>query len=128
MDKRDTIKDLLHRGFLEDVLDIFRSDGDLYEFIGDLLLDQRGKVRVGTAVIVETLVEEEPERMKRATHKLIALLKNPIPTIRGDVAYILGLIGDKEAVSALMDATGDNDRDVREIAMESIQLINSRPF
>ncbi|HAM49210.1 MAG TPA: phycocyanin alpha phycocyanobilin lyase, partial [Nitrospiraceae bacterium] len=49
------------------------------------------------------------------------LLKNENPTVRGDAAYLLGIIGHPHAVPLLKDALGDEHADVRNVIREAIE-------
>ena len=116
------ITDYMENGFLENIIDMFKHDKSLYPKIGDMLGDKRGRVRLGTVALVETLKAEFAEDIQTAIPGIAKLLKNPNPSIRGDAAYLLGIIGHKDALPFLLDSNDDNEM-VREIVEESIALI-----
>ncbi len=54
---------------------------------------------------------------------LVPHLQDPSPMIRGNVATVLGVLGDASTVSALQPLTGDKDRDVAQAATRAIDRI-----
>jgi hypothetical protein len=119
------ITDYMEGGFLENIISMFRHDESLYHLIGDMLGDERGRVRIGTIAMVETLLSENRTKIVTAIPGIANLLKQPNPTIRGDAAYLLGIIGHKDALPFLLDASKDENRTVREIIQDSINIINN---
>ncbi|TAL26212.1 MAG: HEAT repeat domain-containing protein [Nitrospirae bacterium] len=118
------IADYMEKGFLENIIDMFRHDKSLYPLIGDLMTDERVRVKLGISALVETLKKEAPEHIKKAVPGILPLLKNPEPVIRGDAAYLLGIIGHEGASAALEElAENDENSDVRLIAREAIEEI-----
>ncbi|MEK6528306.1 MAG: HEAT repeat domain-containing protein [Nitrospirota bacterium] len=121
------IADYMENGFLENIVDMFRRDKNLYPLLGDILEDERGRVRLGIVALVEILRTTDLDNIVTAIPGIAGLLKNQNPTIRGDSAYLLGVIGHKDALPFLLDASNDENELVREIAEESIGLINHTP-
>ncbi len=117
------LTDYMEGGFLENIISLFRKDKDLYPLIGDMLADERGRVRLGTIALVETLITENHDSILTAIPAISRLLKNPNPTIRGDAAHLLGIIGHKDALSSLREAANDEHEAVREAVLESIDSI-----
>jgi len=121
------IADYMENGFLENIIDMFRHDKSLYAFIGELMADERARVRLGISALVETLREEDPENIHSAMPNILPLLKHREPVIRGDAAYLLGIIGHKESVP-MLEETADNDSnaEVRLIAKEAVADIKGK--
>ena len=120
------IADYMDRGFLENIVDMFRHDRSLSPLIADLMRDERMRVRLGISALVETLAEEDRASITNAIPGIVDLLRNENPTIRGDAAYLLGIIGHRDDLPFLRDASGDENESVREIAREAIEQINNR--
>ncbi len=120
------IADYMEKGFLENIIDMFKHDSSLYPLIGDLMKDDRIRVRLGVSALVETLAREDAHAISAAIPGIVALLKNESPTIRGDAAYLLGMVGHHDAIPFLTDASEDENRSVREIVKEAIEEINNR--
>lgn len=122
------LADYLEKGFLENIIDMFRHDKSLYPLIGELMTDERVRVRLGMSALVETMKQEDPEHIKKAVPGILPLLKNPEPVIRGDAAYLLGIIGHSDSIPLLKEiADNDGNPDVRLIAKEAIDEIKKQP-
>ena len=119
------IADYMEGGFLDNIIAMFRQDGNLYAHVGELLTDERMKVRIGVTALLETLKTEDPENVRKAMPYILPLLQNKNPVIRGDTAYLIGLIGNNEEIPALQKLIGDEDENVRSIVSEAIQDIQS---
>jgi len=57
---------------------------------------------------------------------LVSHLQDPSPAIRGNVATVLGAVGDAATVTALQPLTGDKDRTVAQSATRAIDRIKHR--
>ena len=123
-DMKTMIADYMEKGFLENIIDMFKHDRSLYLLIGDLMKDERMRVRLGISALVETLAKEDTDAVAGAVPGIAALLGNENPTLRGDAAYLLGIIGHPDAVPFLREALEDKNESVREIAGEAIEEIN----
>lgn len=125
------IADYMEKGFLENIIDMFRHDSSLYSLVGELMTDERVRVRLGMSALVETFKKEAPENIGKAVPGILPLLKNPEPVIRGDAAYLLGIIGHSDSIPLLKEiADNDGNPDVRLISKEAIEDIKacvSRP-
>lgn len=117
------LTDYMEGGFLENIIALFRKDENLYPLIGEMLGDERGRVRLGTIALVETLMTEQPGKVLSAIPGIAILLNHPNPTIRGDAAHLLGVIGHKDALPFLTEAARDENEMVREVVEESIGMI-----
>jgi hypothetical protein len=122
-DLKIMIADYMENGFLENIIDMFKHDKNLYEYIGDLITDERMRVRLGVAALVETLKKEDPENVIKAIPFILPLLKNQNPVLKGDAAYLLGMIGHVDALPFLKEIVKDEDVNVRTIAKEALEEI-----
>ncbi len=107
-------------GFLDNIIALFRQDGSLFRFIGDMLGAGDLRVRLGTVALVEELAAEHGTDLRRAVPGLIELLKHDNPTIRGDAASVLGTIKDRSARTALEACMRDSHPGVREAARDAL--------
>ncbi len=117
------IADHMENGFLENIVDMFKHDKSYYPFIGDMLGDERMGVRIGTTALVETLKTEDIDNVLLAIPGIAKLLRDANATIRGDAAYLLGIIGHEDALPFLEDAHNDENDHVREAVEEAIKEI-----
>jgi len=113
----------MENGFLENIVDVFKHDKSYYPFIGTMLGDERMGVRIGTVALVEILKTQDLDNVLLAIPGIARLLGEPSPTIRGDAAYLLGIIGHENALPYLEDARNDEDLLVRETVEEAIKEI-----
>jgi HEAT repeat protein len=120
------IADHMEDGYLENIIDMFKHDSSLYTYVGELMTDERLRVRIGVSALIETLREEDPDNVSKAIPSLFPLLKNKDPIRRGDAAYILGMIGNKDAIPFLKEIENDEDENVRTIVKEAIEEIKSK--
>lgn len=123
---RKMIADYMENGFLENIIDMFRHDSNLYEMIGELMKDERIRVRLGVTALMETLSQEDNGNIKKAIPGLIKNLNEKNSTIRGDAAYLLGIIGGEESIPYLTLLLNDTDSNIKEIAQDSIADIRKR--
>ena len=121
------IADHMEDGYLENIIDMFKHDKDLYNLIGDLIKDERLNVRIGVSALVETLKIEDKENISKAMFSIIPLLKDQNPTIRSDAAYLLEIIKNKDAIPFLKEIENDEDENVRTIVKEAIEEIQAKP-
>ncbi|UCH79607.1 MAG: HEAT repeat domain-containing protein [Nitrospiraceae bacterium] len=121
------IADYMEKGFLENIVDMFKHSPEYYPYIGTMLADERMGVRIGTFALVETLAELENNNLPVSIPGIASLLQDPNVTIRGDAAHMLGIIGHKDALPYLVNALHDDHEMVREHVSEAIEEIkNSR--
>ena len=122
-DMRQMIADYMENGCLDNIVDMFKHDESLYAYTGDLLKDERMRVRIGVIALMETLKKEAPGKVKKALPPILPLLKEQNPVVMGDAAYVLGIIGDKEAVPFLKEIANAEDANVRLIVKEALDDI-----
>ena len=115
---RQMIADYMERGFLENIIDMFKHDLSLYEMIGELIKDERIRVKLGITALMEELSSERPEDVKRALPSLYPLLEDEDPTVRGDAANLIGIIGAPEGIEKLRPLLEDENPQVVEIVRE----------
>ena len=120
------IADYMENGFLENIIDMFRHDSSLYRFVGELIQDERVRVRVGITAMMEELRNLDRANVPAAVPVLLPLLGHDNPVVRGDTANILGIIGDRTLLPAIGKALTDEDPNVRLIAREAIEEIRQR--
>lgn len=123
---RSMIADYMENGFLENIIDMFKHDGVLYSLVGELIQDERVRVRLGTTALMEELRVKDKGNIHKAAQNILPLLDHDNPVVRGDVSNLLGIIGDKNAIPYLERALSDGNPDVRLIAEEAIEEIRQR--
>ena len=122
---RVIIPEHMERGFLENIIDMFRHYDNLYPLIVDMIKDERVRVRLGTTALVEELIKDTPGPLIGLIPSIGELLGDPSSNIRGDAANLLGIIKHKDALPYLLHAENDADDEVREIVREAISDIKA---
>ena len=117
------LADHMENGFLENIVDMFKHDKSYFPFIGNILGDERMGVRIGTVALVEILMTRDLDNVLLAIPGIAKLLRDPSPTIRGDAAYLLGIIGHEDGLPYLQEAHDDENMLVRETVEEAIIAI-----
>ena len=108
------------RGFLDNIIALFKQDSSLCRFIPHMLGDENLRVRLGTVALVEELVTDHANELRAAVPGLIELLNHDNPTVRGDAASVLGTIKDGSARAALEACLKDSHAGVREAARDAL--------
>lgn len=116
----------LENGDVDKVVSLFQYNKALYPTVGEMMKIGTLFVRLGVNMLIEDLREKKPDDVKLAIPYLIPLLRNENPTIRGDVADLIGMIGDKEQITDLSPLLKDHNSQVIEMAREAIAEINER--
>jgi len=124
-DYKKMIADYMENGLLDNIVDMFKHDTNLYAFIGALLTDERMRVRIGATALIETLKQEDPDNVDKSLPYIIQVLDNQNPLYRGDAAYLLGILANPDALQPLEKILDDENENVRIIAKEAIEDIES---
>jgi HEAT repeat protein len=118
---RAMLIEYMSKGFLENIIALMKQDPSTVRFIPDLLGDDAIMVRLGATALVEELAKEHRQILAIAVPGLLLLLGDENPTIRGDTANVLGIIGDRSARDALRELQKDANPAVREIAEDALR-------
>ena len=113
-----TIGEYLEQGFVENIVSMFKADDQYYRFVGDLLRDERFRVRMGVAVLFEWLIEERLDKVELAIPFLEPVLAEETAYMRGDTLTVLGIIGSERALDLVRKHLSDSDPQVVEIARD----------
>ena len=125
-DTKTMLADYMENGLLDNIIDMFKHDRDLYAYVGDLLIDERLRVRIGVTALIETLKDEDAENVGKAIPFLLPILRNENPSFRGDAANLLGILGATEALPILKEMANDENAAVRTMAQEAVEDIASQ--
>ena len=120
---RQMVLDYMEKGYLENIIDMFKHDESLCPLVVDMIMDERVRVRLGAVALVEELVRINREPFVRLIPVIGGLLEDPNPTLRGDAAYLLGIIRHSDALPFLINAKDDENKFAREVILDSIDDI-----
>jgi HEAT repeat protein len=77
-------------------------------------------------VVLEEVAERSPELVQTAYTHLVDLLDHGDANQRGDMAYLLGIIGNVSVLEPLKILLNDTNPEVAEAAFEAVQQIQER--
>jgi HEAT repeat protein len=123
---RSLIADHMEAGFLENIIDMFRHDSSLYDLVGELIQDERVRVRMGVTALMEELKIRDGENISRAVEPLLPLLCHKEDFVRGDALNLIGIAGDQSVIPFLEKALTDKNPNIRLIAGEAIEEIRRK--
>ena len=124
-DMQAMLIEYMGKGFLDNIIALFRQDGTLCRFIPAMLGEENMRVRLGTMALVEELADLHRHDLGAAVPGLVELSKHENPTIRGDAVMALGIIKDPVSQTALESCLRDSNQDVREAARDALAAIGS---
>lgn len=117
------IADFLEMGHVDNIVAMVKQEPSCLELVGELIQQERFKVRMGVAVLFEELALVMPLKILAvAVPSLAAAMQHDAAYVRGDAAYVLGLIKSPEAVDVLAKFQNDRDLQVAEIVREALGL------
>ena len=119
---RERIGSLIERGLILEAADLI-CNGECQEAILSLFEEGDLSTRMGVLVVFEEAIEKDINRVRGMVPQLIELLSHKDSRIRGDIADLLGKIGDSRAIPHLEKLTSDPDPDVVEAASEALEML-----
>ena len=122
----DSFKKIVKEGDAEKLAGMMVADGDIYGVALELLADPDWSVRMGMMVVLEEVAQLNPDLVERVYPYLLGLLEHDDANQRGDMAYLLGLIGNGSVIRRLEMLQDDKNREVAEAAFEAVQQIRKR--
>ncbi|MBF0456532.1 MAG: HEAT repeat domain-containing protein [Nitrospirae bacterium] len=125
-DLYDMIADYMEKGFLDNIIDMFKYEPDIYPVAPRLISDERMRVRLGAIALLESLAEINFGHLEEIADAIAPLLKSESTLIRGDAAYGLGIIGVNRHIPQLQNLLNDEIPDIAESALDSIEAIRQR--
>lgn len=94
----------------------------------ELLTHEKWPVRLGAMACFEYLAESAPRLAARYIDPLWECFQDTDTQVRGDIAYLMGESGSREAVKHLESIIqGDFTEELKEAALEGLQSLNPEP-
>ncbi len=123
-DTKAMVADYMEAGLLENIADMFKADRSLFSILPHLISDERGRVRLGAVALAEGVRDACQKELQAVIPDIAGVLNHSNPTIRADAAYLLGIIGHKDALPYLMTVLDDKNPLVRETIQETIEELS----
>jgi alkyl hydroperoxide reductase subunit F len=116
----EVVQSLIETGRIPEAARCLNQDAGR-EVILTLMQNLDFSKRLSGLVVVEKALEDNPGSVRTLVPSLINMLSHEDSRIRGDIADLLGKIGDPQAISHLEPLASDPDPDVAEAAAEAIE-------
>jgi hypothetical protein len=101
------IADFLEMGYVENIVAMFKQEPRYYQWVGQLLEDERFAVRLGVSVLFEYLVADRPDDVHLAVPSLKRALQHQTSWVRGEAVSILAIIATDEAIALVKTVVDD---------------------
>ncbi len=118
---KKVIADFLEMGHVENIFEMFKREPLYYDWVGDILNDERFNVRLGISVLFEELKERHPHELSLAIPSLERELENEQVFVRGEAVSVLGIIGSPDAVAVIKKALHDTSPQVVDVARDILE-------
>ncbi len=115
------LRDYMEKGFLENIIDMFRQDPSLWGAVPEMITDERSRVRIGTIALAEEYSSAHKDEIRKVLPEIAQGLKHKEPTIRGDVVFLLSIAGQPSALEFLEVAIQSEEHP--QIKNEMVELI-----
>jgi HEAT repeat protein len=122
-----SIESMIKEGDSATVAQMMLDNGHLFPAFLELLVHQKWPVRLGAMVAMETIVEKASDLAARAIDPLWEKFSGVDDTVKGDILYLLGEIGNHDTISRLETIIATNaNPEVQEAAVEAVDRIKER--
>ncbi|MBW1980823.1 MAG: thioredoxin family protein [Deltaproteobacteria bacterium] len=121
-----TFKYALKQGDADKLARVLLAEGEIPPDALQLLGDPEWPVRLGMMVVLEEIAARDIELGRRAVPYLLELVSHRDSNLRGDAAYLLGLIGDRSVSAKLAEVALDENEEVAAAAREALKRISLR--
>jgi len=117
------IKSQLVAGSIEEAVSQVLSNPESLLALAQLMLIEDLSLRVGVLGIIEDIAEKNEFDTKELSIALCTKMKHENPSIRGDLAYAIGLLKHNESLNTLKGCLDENNPDVLDTIEEAIEMI-----
>jgi len=118
---KKVIADFLEMGHVENIFEMFKQDTRYYDWVGELLDDERFNVRLGISVLFEELKGHCRDDINLAVPSLCEAFEKSQPHVRGEVISVLGIIGNPDAILCVKKGLDDDSPQVQEVARDVLE-------
>ena len=91
-----------------------------------LLVHSKWPVRLGAMVVMEELIEKNPDLALQTEEFLLKSFKDATDSVKGDLLYLIGQMGRRQSIPHLQNVlTDENSVEVKEAAREALDKLTS---
>lgn len=120
------LRDYMEKGFLENIIDMFRADPALWAAVPEMITDERSRVRIGTIALAEEYSSAHKDEIRKVLPKIAQGLKHKEPTIRGDVVFLLSIVGQTGVLEPLKEAVrAEEHPQIKDAMVEVIEELKA---
>jgi len=122
-----SIQNMLEDGAAGKVAEMMVDSGQIFQSFYDLLIHEKWPVRLGAMVVMETIAEENIDLAGTAAAPLMQRFAEADASVKGDVLYLLGIIGSPEIIHPLKSILSDSeDPALKDAFEEAVSEIRNR--
>ncbi|MEA2114295.1 MAG: HEAT repeat domain-containing protein [Thermodesulfobacteriota bacterium] len=118
------MSDFLEMGYVDNIVAMFKQEPRYYQWVGQLLEDERFAVRLGVSVLFEYLVADHPTDVHLAVPSLKKALQHQTAWVRGEAASVLAIIATDEAIDLVKTVVDDPAPEVAAVARDILSEEN----
>jgi HEAT repeat protein len=96
------------------------------EVLLDLIQNVDFSKRLAALVVIEKALEDRPDEVRGLVPSLLTMLSHSDSRVRGDIADLLGKIGDPQAIAHIEPLVADPDPDVAEAAADALEELRKQ--
>lgn len=123
-----TMERMIAEGKAMDLAALMGAEGRIFPALPVVMTHESWAVRLGAMVAAETLTEEYPEVAGQLAGPAWERFEGADDTVRGDILYVLGLVGGPADRDRLREMAADHPSEaVREAAAEAVEALADRP-
>ena len=123
---KEVLKNLLKQAQAERVIELCEKDEECLYSLVELLKAPELFTRIGVMHVLEEMAEKGQDIEKVLSHLIKIFYQVKEDRDKGDIIYLLGLIGNPEIIFEIEKAVKDEPPLIKEIAEEAIERIKQR--
>jgi hypothetical protein len=123
----ESIKGLLSEGKASRIAEMMLAKKEIFQSFWSLLVHEKWPIRLGAMVVVEEILEKDAGLAKTIITPLIQRFDDLDDTIRGDLLYLFGLVGEKDTIFQIQQVIQkSNSEEIKKLGQEAITSIRER--
>jgi hypothetical protein len=121
------LKNMIQEGGAMTVAQLMIEEHKIFPGLIDLLVDEKWPVRLGAMVVIEEIMEHDPDLASQVVEPVWGRFRSLDDQAKGDMIYLMGETGSLDTVIRLKRAcNGLSSDELRTVAAEAIESIEGR--